>query len=180
MNLDNGSSVVVRINDRGPFAKNRLIDLSEAAARILGIIPTGTAEVSLTLIPKEEALAWRGGGIDGAPAADPPAADTAAAGAGSGAAPTSGAAVSGTGSAALALPRVRIQVASYTSESNARATVERLSLSGLRAIIQSASGRHRVVILDLSLQESRLAERRLDDLGYRGYTITTIRPASNP
>ena len=64
-NLDNGSSVVVRVNDRGPFAKDRIIDLSEAAARIVGMIATGTARVSLTIIPKEEALAWKGGPLEG-------------------------------------------------------------------------------------------------------------------
>jgi rare lipoprotein A len=36
-NLDNGKSVEVEINDRGPFAKGRIIDLSHAAAKVLGI-----------------------------------------------------------------------------------------------------------------------------------------------
>jgi rare lipoprotein A len=44
-NLENGRSVVVRINDRGPFVKNRLIDLSYAAARQLGFDRKGTARV---------------------------------------------------------------------------------------------------------------------------------------
>jgi rare lipoprotein A len=44
-NLENGRSVVVRINDRGPFVKNRLIDLSYAAARQLGYEQQGTARV---------------------------------------------------------------------------------------------------------------------------------------
>jgi rare lipoprotein A len=44
-NLENGRSVVVRINDRGPFIKNRLIDLSYAAARQLGYEQQGTARV---------------------------------------------------------------------------------------------------------------------------------------
>jgi len=46
--LDNGVSVKVRITDRGPFAKNRIIDLSYAAAQKLGMIGTGTAEVKIT------------------------------------------------------------------------------------------------------------------------------------
>lgn len=49
-NLDNGKEVMVRINDRGPFAKNRIIDLSKRAAREIGMIGNGTARVSLTLI----------------------------------------------------------------------------------------------------------------------------------
>lgn len=44
-NLENGRTVVVRINDRGPFTKNRIIDLSEGAARQLGMIGKGVAKV---------------------------------------------------------------------------------------------------------------------------------------
>ena len=46
-NLDNGKSVVVRINDRGPHAKSRVIDVSGAAAKQLGLIDSGTAKVRL-------------------------------------------------------------------------------------------------------------------------------------
>ncbi|MDJ0657664.1 MAG: septal ring lytic transglycosylase RlpA family protein [Xanthomonadales bacterium] len=45
--LENGRSVVVRVNDRGPFAKNRLIDLSYAAAMRLGMVRQGTARVEV-------------------------------------------------------------------------------------------------------------------------------------
>jgi len=46
-NLNNGKSVVVRINDRGPFVKNRVIDLSYAAARAIDLIGPGTAPVRI-------------------------------------------------------------------------------------------------------------------------------------
>lgn len=49
-NLDNGKEVVVRVNDRGPFLHNRLIDLSYAAAYKLGVIKTGTARVEVTVV----------------------------------------------------------------------------------------------------------------------------------
>ena len=49
-NLDNGKSVVVRINDRGPFHENRLIDLSYAAAVRIGIWPKGTGLVEVRSI----------------------------------------------------------------------------------------------------------------------------------
>lgn len=49
-NLDNGRTVVVRINDRGPFHGNRIIDLSTAAARILGLVQSGVAPVRLDVI----------------------------------------------------------------------------------------------------------------------------------
>jgi len=44
-NLENGTSIRVRVNDRGPFVKSRLIDLSYAAAKALGVIKHGTAKV---------------------------------------------------------------------------------------------------------------------------------------
>lgn len=46
-NMDNGQTAVVRVNDRGPFVDNRIIDLSKKAARKLGMIGTGTARVRL-------------------------------------------------------------------------------------------------------------------------------------
>ena len=49
-NLDNGKTVVVRVNDRGPFVKNRIIDLSYAAARDIGMIKTGTAKVRIQIV----------------------------------------------------------------------------------------------------------------------------------
>jgi len=61
-NLDNGRAVIVRVNDRGPFVKERLIDLSYAAARELGYDRQGTAHVRVqTLesppVDKPQALA---------------------------------------------------------------------------------------------------------------------------
>ncbi|WP_447555487.1 septal ring lytic transglycosylase RlpA family protein [Vreelandella sp. EE22] len=47
---DTGQEVEVLINDRGPFVKGRVIDLSKRAARQLGIVRRGTAPVMLTLI----------------------------------------------------------------------------------------------------------------------------------
>jgi rare lipoprotein A len=46
-NLANGRRVVVRVNDRGPFHEDRLIDVSYAAAHRLGLIGTGTARVRI-------------------------------------------------------------------------------------------------------------------------------------
>jgi rare lipoprotein A len=54
-NLDNGRSVVVRINDRGPFSGGRIIDVSRAAAEQLGMIGTGVARVSVN--PVDAAVA---------------------------------------------------------------------------------------------------------------------------
>ena len=46
-NLANGKSVRVRINDRGPFARGRVIDVSRAAAQVLGMIERGTTRVQI-------------------------------------------------------------------------------------------------------------------------------------
>jgi rare lipoprotein A (peptidoglycan hydrolase) len=51
-NLENGSTVEVEINDRGPFVEGRIIDLSRAAARALGLVKLGTAPVQVELIPE--------------------------------------------------------------------------------------------------------------------------------
>jgi rare lipoprotein A len=63
-NLDNGRSLVVRINDRGPFKRGRVIDVSERAAELLGFKGLGTAKVRLDLLADESktlAMAARGG-----------------------------------------------------------------------------------------------------------------------
>lgn len=49
-NLQNGKSVVVRVNDRGPFVKTREMDLSKAAAAKIGMIKSGTAKVNLEIV----------------------------------------------------------------------------------------------------------------------------------
>lgn len=52
-NLDNGRKITVRVNDRGPFHSNRIIDVSKGAARKLGMLGAGTANVRVEL--KQEA-----------------------------------------------------------------------------------------------------------------------------
>jgi rare lipoprotein A len=49
-NLENGKSVTVRINNRGPFVQGRIIDLSRKAAREMDIITAGLAQVELHLV----------------------------------------------------------------------------------------------------------------------------------
>ena len=53
-NLDNGKSVKVRVNDRGPFVQGREIDVSKAAATELDMIGSGTAKVSLEIVDEDE------------------------------------------------------------------------------------------------------------------------------
>ncbi|MBB3162537.1 rare lipoprotein A [Rhizobium laguerreae] len=49
-NRNNGRTVVVRINDRGPFIRGRVIDLSRAAAQNIGMVSSGTAKVCYQVI----------------------------------------------------------------------------------------------------------------------------------
>lgn len=53
-NLENGRSLIVRVNDRGPFAKGRIIDVSEQAAKLLGFIGQGTARVRVTFVARAD------------------------------------------------------------------------------------------------------------------------------
>jgi rare lipoprotein A len=61
-NLSNGRSVVVRINDRGPFVKNRIIDLSHAAAERIDMIGSGTARVRLRVLGQGQGQGAGGSG----------------------------------------------------------------------------------------------------------------------
>jgi rare lipoprotein A len=65
-NLDNGQSTVVRVNDRGPFARARVLDVSRAAAEELGMTRSGTARVRIEQLEMEsqamKQIALNGGG----------------------------------------------------------------------------------------------------------------------
>ncbi len=49
-NLENGKSVMVRVNDRGPFAKDRILDVSKAAAKELVMTGKGTVRAKLEVV----------------------------------------------------------------------------------------------------------------------------------
>lgn len=55
-NLSNNRSVIVRINDRGPYAYGRVMDISRAAAKKIGLISTGTAKVEIIVIDETKPL----------------------------------------------------------------------------------------------------------------------------
>jgi rare lipoprotein A len=59
-NRDNGRRIRVRINDRGPFVRGRIIDLSRAAAEALGMIGPGVARVELTIVRPKRGASRRG------------------------------------------------------------------------------------------------------------------------
>ena len=49
-NLRNGRSVIVRVNDRGPFIRGRILDLSLGAAKVIGLNAAGVGKISFTII----------------------------------------------------------------------------------------------------------------------------------
>ena len=148
--LDTQASVVVRINDRGPFVDGRDLDLSEAAARILGMTLTGTARVSYSVISPAEAAAF------GQPApkpAGPPAASPAA-------------------GQSSDRRLCRIQVASFRDRKNALGVIERLGLSGLKAELEEAKPYWRVIFPAVPAAEVEALAARLRSLSYTGLLIT--------
>jgi len=147
--LASGGSVVVRVNDRGPFVGDRVLDLSEAAARLIGLLPEGTGRVSCYVLPPDEAASF------GAPSPLPPA--TVATG------PAEG------------QRTCRIQIASYREASNAAATLDRLRLSGIAATLEEAGTYRRVLLPAVPESEVPALLLRLKSLGYRNLLLSWSR-----
>ncbi len=116
-NLNNGRSVVVRINDRGPFVGNRIVDLSYTAAQRLDIVRTGTALVELQTVAP---ITDRGTVASAWPTPMPMPMPT----------PTP---------APVSPPTLYIQVGAYADASNAQRVVERLQAAGIDSAFSLAS-----------------------------------------
>ncbi len=152
--LRNGSSIVVRVNDRGPFKDGRVIDLSYAAAMRLGLASAGTGEVEVQRITHREIAA-----------ATPPAAAVAASA--PAAAPVVGADAGG--APTTQRPQWSVQLGVFTVPDNAKALLARLQamLSTPEAQALAEADRaprierdgelHRVVLGALPDRESALA-----------------------
>ncbi len=181
--FDTGASVVVRVNDRGPFVGGRVLDLSEAAARLIGMVATGTARVSCKILPPEEAAAF-GSPVPKAASGRPESSAQAgsqgglAGGASVGAAGSAGGASSSEagGSATTQAPAgasaYRIQVASYRDEKNALATLERLRMAGLAPDLEVAGVYRRIVFPLVPAAEAETLAARLRAMGYRDLLVT--------
>lgn len=151
-NLANGRSVVVRINDRGPFIANRIIDLSYTAALRLDMIRNGTAFVQVealtpgapllqAALPATSMAASEASvGLSSVPAVTPavaaqlPSASTATA-----PPATAARAAAPAPAAASNAPRFYIQVGAYARAENAQRALQRLHAAGLDATL-SAGG----------------------------------------
>ena len=71
-NLENGRSIVVRINDRGPFVNNRIIDMSRRGAKLLAFEQNGTAKVRVELMKDESMLLAAKASAKGGDTVSPP------------------------------------------------------------------------------------------------------------
>lgn len=131
-NLDNGNSVVVRVNNRGPFVNTRIMDLSAAAAQQIGL--NSTAKVQVQVLA-DESTAVKNATVGetvktAAPAETTPAAE-----------PTT------TG-------EYSIQVAAVYSEDNAKALANELSSYG-KAVVVPEADMYKVRIIDLDAANAR-------------------------
>ena len=172
-NLENGRSVVVRVNDRGPFVGDRIIDLSYTAAWKLDMLRAGTAKVEIRVLepgrraPPPPVVA---AAIPAAPVTAPVTAPVAAPIAAPIAAPTPAAIAAGGGGL--------LQVGAFGSRANADALVTRLQASGIGdASVSEASVGGRTVfrvrvgpVVDAT-QALELADR------LRAFGIPDARPA---
>ena len=178
-NLSNGRSVIVRINDRGPFVANRIIDLSYSAATRLDIVRTGTAFVELHTLTASDARAETPPAQAAAATILTPAAPTApltpvapsvpiAPGASTG--PAAPGAEPATGPATTVA--LYIQVGAYADPDNAQRVLDRLQSSGIPHVFSLASsgaGRslRRVRIGPIAtVEEFDALAARLTALGY--------------
>jgi rare lipoprotein A len=158
-NLANGRSIVVRINDRGPFVGNRIIDLSYTAAAKLDMIRTGTAFVQVeTLSPAP------------APAVPLPVATPALAAARLG--PSRVPALTTSDLASLpSAAALFIQVGAFSAADNAQRTAERLRGAGLPHVFTlAADAQHRLMRVRIgpiaTVQQYDALIARLASLGF--------------
>lgn len=139
-NLENGKSVIVRVNDRGPFHDNRLIDLSYAAAVKIGVWPKGTGLVEVrALIPGEAEPEVRTATASPARTPPRPAPRPAAP------LPDPAPAVAGaTAADSTEQPRIYLQIGAFGEQANADRAAQRVvaaKLGEVRVVEASVNGR---------------------------------------
>ena len=157
--LENGNSVVVRVNDRGPFVENREIDVSQGAAEKLGMITAGIARVSIAIVDGDDAVTVEA----------PPAADS-----GTAAHPVPVSTADNTAKTVQAeIPAGyngalwRIQLGSFAGEENALRMVRELRAAGLEPAYERSGGKIRVVLASVTDYSLEDVKKALNDAGFR-------------
>ena len=144
-NLDNGRSITVRINDRGPFVVGRVIDLTLAAAAAIGLAGKGVAPVRLEVLPpggRPGAGAAAAGELPASPGGEAP-------------------------SAAGRLASYCLQLGAFRLQANAESFLARLAAAGFAGELESAEGGvTRVVIRGVSATELASLQERLAAAGW--------------
>ncbi|WP_028920126.1 septal ring lytic transglycosylase RlpA family protein [Pseudoxanthomonas suwonensis] len=185
-NLDNGKSVVVRVNDRGPFHDGRVIDLSYAAAVKLGIVARGTGRVEVRALEP---------GDEGNPVAAAPAGATRATGSGSAAVTSPATPATGLDQLVQALPsttgsfaQAPVQVTPVATPKVEVATPAPVTGAATAAPAPASPGQVLQVASFSSLDNARralerliaagIAGARLDDVVAGGRTMWRLRVAA--
>lgn len=178
-NLENGNSVVVRVNDRGPFVADREIDLSQGAAEKLGMITAGVARVSISILsePGKETEAAPAGlpeneevpAVAAAPRPEPVLRDERRPeprpepalrdGPRPEPRPEPGA------------PVWRIQLGSFAREENALRMVRSLRAAGLDPAYERHEGAVRVVLAGIEDRRLEDVKHTLQEAGFRDYIL---------
>lgn len=139
-NLQNGRTVVVRVNDRGPFLHNRLIDLSYTAAARLGILGTGTGMVEIESVD-----------LTPPPAPAPPVTTVAN--------NSSGALIANAEAASTApttAPRLSVQVGAFSRYENAAGLRDRLTRAGLNSVYIQSIGSENPSVSNAAMYRVRI------------------------
>ncbi len=198
-NLENNRTVIVRINDRGPYIEGREIDLSKEAASRLDMLSTGTARVSLRRVNGLDAAAASAAAAPAMPDPVPPAAATprtapAANGSSTSKSTSAPAAVAtpaaepvsppapqavstparpvtAPATAPAKGPAWRIQMGSFSQEQNATRLVIKLRSEGFDPAFERSAGMIRVVIAGVEDRDLAAMRERLSKAGYVDYLI---------
>ena len=146
-NLSNGKTTVVRINDRGPFVKGRIIDLSYASAKEIGLVGPGVATVRVTALAPQ--VAERSGpGSKGGPVVE---------------------------ARDLRSGVFTVQVGAFLNRESARDLAKRLGvLFEHVAVTRFVDQQNRVLHRVRSLEEAAKMEKRLEEMGFEGSFVVRI------
>ncbi len=177
VNLDNGKWTVVTVNDRGPYVKGRLIDVSKAAAEKLGMIATGTARVRIWPIPLDETP-------------EPPAdlaqiikaahAREREKGKATASAPTSAATPASSTAPESTLPPARfIQVGAFQSTSNAKVFFKLLVQEGFAPKARVQNGMNRIYLEAASADAAQSLVQSLQQQGHPQVLVMHEAPPGN-
>ena len=159
-NLENGKTVNVRVNDRGPFVQGRELDVSKAAAQQLEMTGTGTARVSIEIVdsmenvnddvtaevaPKTVALPTANS-VNSTPIAEAP--------------------------VEAEVERWDIQLGAFSDQGNAKVMAHRLVQAGFKNVAYQKVGNiTRVVLRDIASEDIEKVATELDKNGFTNYLV---------